>query len=166
MSHGCFIHSSTDGLLGCFHILVIVNNTALKIEVLMFFWISILSFFRYILKVGQKADPFFWGISILLSTVVAPVCIPTNSKKGSPFSTSSPALVVCWFIADSHSDKCEMISHCGFNLYLSDDQWHWASFHMSIGHLYVLFGQVSFQVLCPYFSCLFGFLVSSFVSSF
>ena len=36
---------------------------------------------------GQKADPFliFWGISILLSTVAAPVCVPTNSAKGFPF---------------------------------------------------------------------------------
>ena len=41
--------------------------------------------------------------------------------KVSLFSTSSPALVVCWFIDDSHSDRCEVISHCGFNLHFSDN---------------------------------------------
>ena len=46
----------------------------------------------------------FWGISILLSTVAAPVFIPTTAHKGPPFSTLSPAFV-CWLIDDSHSDR-------------------------------------------------------------
>ena len=87
MSHSCFIHSSTDGHLGCFPNLAIVNNTEVNIGVLVFFQISVLGSFGYIPRSGitgsKKAGPFliFWGISILLSTVVAPVCYFKKKKE-------------------------------------------------------------------------------------
>ena len=52
MSHSYFIHSSTDGHLDCFHILVAVNNVAINIGVLMFCWIRDLGFFAYIARSG------------------------------------------------------------------------------------------------------------------
>ena len=62
MSHNCFIHSSTDGRLGCFHILVIVNNSAMNIGVLMFFSISVLGSFAYMPRserAGSKCRSIF-----------------------------------------------------------------------------------------------------------
>ena len=56
MSHSCFIHSSTDWHLGCFYMVAIINNTAMNIGVLMFFWISVLGFFRYIPR-SRRAGP-------------------------------------------------------------------------------------------------------------
>ena len=47
-----------------------------------------------------------------------------------------------------------MVSHCGFNLHLSDGQWCRTSFHMSPDPLYVLLGEVSLQVLCPFLNCI------------
>ena len=53
-------------------------------------------------------------------------------------------------------------AHCGFSLYPSDCYWCWASFHMSLGPLYVLLAEMSVQVLCPFFNwivCLSGDLI-------
>ena len=48
-----FIHSPTDGHLGCFYILAIINNAAMNTGVLMFFQISVLGSFRYIPRSGR-----------------------------------------------------------------------------------------------------------------
>ena len=83
MCHNYFIDSSTDGYLGCFQILVVVNNTAMgclcSFELV--FWIPS-DIFPEVGSLDQKADPFliFCGISILPSTVASPVCIPTNKE--------------------------------------------------------------------------------------
>ena len=50
--HSCFIHSSTDGHLGCFHILAIINKAAMNIGVFMLFRISVLGSFGYIPRSG------------------------------------------------------------------------------------------------------------------
>lgn len=54
----------------------------------------------HIQKLGcQNCDSsalYFWGTSVLSSTVAVPVYIPTNSAQGFLFSTSSPTLVVWW----------------------------------------------------------------------
>ena len=35
-----------------------------------------------------------------------------------------------------------VISHCGFDLHFSNNEWCWASFHVFFGHLYVFFGDI------------------------
>ena len=47
-----FIHSPTDGHLGCFHMTAIVNDASMKIGMYVSFRISILDFFRYIPRSG------------------------------------------------------------------------------------------------------------------
>ena len=49
------------------------------------------------------------------------VTFPPTMQEGSLFSTPSPAFVVCRFFDDVHSDWCEMISHCSFDLHFSND---------------------------------------------
>ena len=55
----------------------------------------------------------------MFSTVATPVYVPTKVYEGSFFSTSLPTFVICGLFDDSHSDRCEVISHCGFNLHFS-----------------------------------------------
>ena len=45
--HIFFIHFSVDGHFGCFHVLAIVNSTALNIGVRVYFQITVFGFFRY-----------------------------------------------------------------------------------------------------------------------
>ena len=57
-----------------------------------------------------------------LPIVDAPIYILTNSVEGFPFfSTPSPAFIVGRFFDDDHSDWCEVILHCSFDLHFSNN---------------------------------------------
>ena len=113
-----------------------------------------------VLLLGRRVVLFLilLGTSVLFSRVAAPVCIPTSSAKRSCFSASSPTSVVVWVVNVSHSDRSEVVSHCGFDLYFPDDEWCWAFFHVSVGRLDVFFGEVSIHVFCPFLHWIICFL--------
>ena len=105
----------------------------------------------------------FWGTSILFSIVIVPIYIPTNSVGGfpSPFSTPSPAFVVCVLINDGHSDRCEVISHSSFDLHFSNNQWCWAFCHNACWPYVYLLCRNVYSCLLPIFqlSCWLFFLL-------
>ena len=62
----------------------------------------------------------FEGTSILFSIVAVSIYIPTNSARVFPFLhtlSSIYCFTVCTFFDDGHSDWCEVISHCSFDLH-------------------------------------------------
>ena len=63
---------------------------------------------------------------------------PCTEHKASLFSTSSLTLVTSCLLDDSHSNRCEGIPHCGFDLRFPWWWWYWAHLHAPMCHLYVL----------------------------
>ena len=51
----------------------------------------------------------------MFSTVAAPIYVPTKNVQVSQFSAFYPGFVISCFFDHSHSDGCEVISHCGFD---------------------------------------------------
>ena len=130
--------SSVNGLLCCFHVLVIVNSAIMNIGVRVSFWIIVLS--RYMPGVGLLDHIatlllVFWVTSILCSIVAAPLTFLPKGRRF-PFFPYPPAFVICRLFNDGHSDWCEVVPHCIFDLHFSNNQKQWASFHVHVGHLY------------------------------
>ena len=100
-----------------------------------------------------------WGTSILFSREAAPVCITTNSVRRLPFSTSLPTRVISSVDNLSHSYWCEVIYHCHFNMYFSDDEYFPSACHLCY------LGKCLFMSFVHLLTGLFGFCLSNFVSS-
>ena len=88
----------------------------------------------------------FWGLSVLFSIVATLIHILPIEYEGSLFYTFLTILVItCCVFDNSHSDRCEVISHY-FDLYFPDDQWCWTSFRVPIYQLHVFFVKMSVQL--------------------
>ena len=126
MYHGFLIHSFTDQHLCCFQNQAIINCAAVNIGVHRFFWIGVSGFLGYNPSSGIAGSKRRSIFRFLRKFHTVPQwlrhsAIPPTVHQGSLFSASSPTFV-CGFVYIGHSDWCEMVPHCGFNLYLSDGQ--------------------------------------------
>ena len=63
----------------------------------------------------------FSGTSILVSIVSVPIYILTDSVGGFPFLHTLSSIFICRLLDEDHSDQCEVIPHCSFDLYFSNN---------------------------------------------
>ena len=145
--HIFFTHSSVDGHLGCFHVLAIVNSAAMNIEVHVSFWIMVFSGYMPRSGIaGSYGNSIFSFLRNLHNVLIVDVLIyiPTNSVYvGGPFSPhplQHLLFVAFLMMAILTGVRWHLIAvlTC-ISLIISDVE---NFFHVPVGHVYVLFGEM------------------------
>ena len=89
-----------------------------------------------------------------LCTVFQRGCTNSYShQQSSSFPSSPHPPNACYFLFfnNSHSNRCEVIFHCDFDLHFPIDWWCWTYFHVPFFHMHELPGKKkAIQILCQF----------------